>query len=207
MIRIHEGAWPVVNGLTADRRIVRIHHAVNKPDELPCGHELGLGIDHVLEHGKIRPLALFCLRVMPLNHVIGESANGIYILPAGKKLKRAHSDMTLGDARQHCTGQRPLTADHLAGGHGSKRAGGRYTQRVHGFAHDILAQHRPEHGAAIAVSRERRAPTALELHVTAYAVIANHLAEQNSPAITQLRRPAAKLKPRVGHSQRLGIGR
>jgi hypothetical protein len=74
---------------------------------------------------------------------------------------------------------------------------------MHGFADQHLAQHRPDGRLAVAVAREGRAPRALEGEVAAAAVAVDELADQQCPAVAELRREVAELVAGIG----LGDGR
>ena len=70
--------------------------------------------------------------------------------------------MACGHARQNGAGQHRLARHRLAYRDRGQCSGCRHTERGHGLADDVFAQHRPESGAAIAGARERRPSGALE---------------------------------------------
>ena len=74
----------------------------------------------------------------------------------------------------------------------------------HRLADDVFAQDRPERGAAVAPARERRRARSLELDVAAHAVLVDHLAEQDGPAIAELGHEMAELVAGIGHRDRVG---
>ena len=123
------------------------------------------------------------LRVVAGDHVVRQQPHRLEVAPRGEVLEGADADVAGGDARQHGAGQRRLADDLFAGRHRGQRAGRRDAERGHGLAHDVLAQHRSERGAAVAAARKGRRPGALELDVAAYAVAIHHLAEQNGAAV------------------------
>ncbi len=84
---------------------------------------------------------------------------------------------------------------------GGQRAGRGYAQRMHGFADDIFAQHRPQCRLAIAAPRKGRATGAFQLHISAPTVAIDQFAEQEGAAIAQLRREVAELMAGVGLGQ------
>ncbi len=77
-------------------------------------------------------------------------------------------------------------------------------QREHRLADDIFAQHGAERGATVAAARERRRTRALELDVAAHAIPVDDLAEQDGPAVAELRHEMPELVPGIGHRDRLG---
>jgi hypothetical protein len=99
-------------------------------------------------------------------------------------------------------GSGPVAPHRLAGGRHRQRARGRDAQRVHGLADQHLAQHRAERRLAVAAARERRAARALEGDVAPPALAVDHLAQQQRPAVAQLRREAAELVAGVGLGDR-----
>jgi hypothetical protein len=100
-------------------------------------------------------------------------------------------------------GRGHFTTDGLAGRDNRKRPRGGDTKCGHRFADDVLPQHRPERGAAVAVAGERRRARAFELDVAAQAIGIDDLAQQNSPPIAELRHESSKLVAGVGQGERL----
>ncbi len=93
----------------------------------------------------------------------------------------------------------------LARGDRGQCAGGRQPQRVHGFAHQVLAQHRTDRGAPVPASRIGSAARALELDVAPAAGRVQRLAQKNGPAVAELRDELPELMPGVGHRDRLRL--
>ena len=101
-------------------------------------------------------------------------------------------------------GSTRLAIHRLAGRRDRERARGGDAERVHRFADQHFAQHRPDRRLAVAAARERRAARALEGDVAAVARAVDHLAEQQRAAVAELRREAAELVAGVGLRERLG---
>ena len=125
----------------------------------------------------------------------------------GEELEGADPDVARRHARQHGAGQRRLAQDLLAGRDRSQRARGRNAERHHRLADDVLAQHRPERCPAIAAARERRRPRALELDVAPHAGAVDDLAQQDGPAVAELRHEVAELVAGIGERDRFGARR
>ena len=88
--------------------------------------------------------------------------------------------------------------------HGGERSGGGHAERSHGLANDVFAEHRAEGRFAIAAAREWRPARTLQLQIAARTVHVDDFAEQQRPAVTELRRESTELVAGVGLRQRLG---
>ena len=113
---------------------------------------------------------------MPRDGEIREQLQRFLIFLRGEILKAADTNMAGRHARQHGAGLRFFAQHRLTRHRYRKRARGRHAKRCHGFADDGFAQHRPQHGAAIASARKQRAPAALQMDIAPLPVTANHLA-------------------------------
>ena len=91
------------------------------------------------------------LRVMALDHVIGQATHLVLLAAGGEQLKGADTNVAGSNARQNRARQRTLAIDGLAREHCGKRPCRRDTKRVHRFADQVFTQHRAERGAAVAV--------------------------------------------------------
>jgi alkanesulfonate monooxygenase SsuD/methylene tetrahydromethanopterin reductase-like flavin-dependent oxidoreductase (luciferase family) len=180
---------------------------VDEPDEQPLGDEPRLRVDHRVEERAVRALGARGIGIVPRDGVVGQQAHGLDVAAAREVLERAHADVAGRDARQHRAGQPLLAHDGVARRDRRQRARGRNAERRHRLAHEVLAQHRPDAPRAVAAARERRAPRALELDVAAHARPVDHLAEQDGPAVAQLRHEHAELVPRVRRGDGLGSRR
>ncbi len=78
---------------------------------------------------------------------------------------------------------------------------------MHSLADDVLAQHRPDRGTAIAAAREGCKAGALELNVAKHAVAAFDLAKKNGAPVAQSRHESTELVPGVGHCDRVRVVR
>ena len=135
--------------------------------------------------------------------MIGEQADRLDILARGEELEGADPDMARGDTRQHRAGEGGVAKDEVAGRYGGKRPRRRDAERLHRFAHDVFAQHRPDRRAAVAVARVGRRPGTLQLDVVTPALRIDRFAQQERAAIAELRREMAELVAGIGLSQRL----
>ncbi len=121
-------------------------------------------------------------------------------------LEGADTEVTGGDTHEHRAGLHRLANDPVAGRDDGEAAGRRNPQRVHRLAHQVLAQHRAEHGEPVATAGEGSAARALQVQVAARAVGGEHLAEQERPAVAETRRVPAELMAgvRLGNGLRTG---
>jgi hypothetical protein len=76
---------------------------------------------------------------------------------------------------------------------------------MHRLADEVLPQHRPQRGAAIAVAREGREACALQLKVAENTVVPSEFSEKNCAPVTQLRHEGPELVPCIGHRDRVCI--
>ena len=129
-------------------------------------------------------------------------AERIHVAARGEELEGADADVARGDARQHGAGQGHFAPHRLAGRDNRERSRGGNAERGHRLADDVLAQHRPERGAAVAAARERRGAGALELDVAAHAVGVDDLAQKNGAPVAELRHEMAELVAGIGHGER-----
>ena len=72
-------------------------------------------------------------------------------------------------------------------GHDGEAARRRNPQCVHRLTHEVLAQHRPQHGEAVTSSGERCAARALQVEIVPGSIGADHLAEEECPAVAEAR--------------------
>ena len=190
---IHEGAGPVIDGLPGQQHIVGVHDAVDEPQQLPARHQTGLGADHLLQQRQRAVGGVQGLGIMALQHMLHQQVQGLGILAGGKKLESADADMAFRHPGQHRAGQEGLPDHLLTGGHRGQRAGSGQPQRIHGLAHQVFAQYRPQGRPAIAAAGIGRGAGALQLDVVAQAIPAYHLTQQYGPAVSQLGVVAAEL--------------
>ncbi len=124
---------------------------MNEAHVHPTGDERCLGPGNGPQQRQIRLRVGLGLRIMTIDHVVGEQSNSLDVVARGEVLKRAHAHEARGHARQYRSRQRFFPEHRLAGGDRGKRARGRNAERVHGLADDIFAQYRTERGAPVAV--------------------------------------------------------
>ena len=97
-----------------------------------------------------------------------------------------------------------LAHDPFAGGNSGQRPRGGNSQRGHGFADNVFAEHRAEGGFAIAAARERRAPGALQLQIVTRAIRADDFTEKEGAAVAELGYESTELVAGIGLGNRLG---
>ena len=115
--------------------------------------------------------------------------------------------MALRHARQYGARQQGLPHNLLASRHRRQRPRCRDAERRHRLTNNILPQHRPQYSASIAHAREGRTTSAFQLNVVAHTIVVDQFAEQDRPAIAELRHPGPKLMPGIRHGQRRGLVR
>jgi hypothetical protein len=141
------------------------------------------------------------------NSVVGQPFDLGTFVARGKELKGADANMAGGDTGEDGAGERCFPTDGFPCRDGGQRAGGGYAQRMHGFADDIFAQHRPQCRLAIAAPRKGRATGAFQLHIPAPTMAVDQLAEQEGAAIAQLRGEMTELMPRISLGERMRLFR
>src|SRR5690606_25337803 len=114
IVRVHERARAVVDGLAAYAHVVRVHDAVDEADQLPADDQVGLQVDDPPEQLQI-PVGVLQVDVgeMPLQRVVGQRAQVVFRGQVRGKLKRADTDVARSDAGQHRAGQRPFPKNPL----------------------------------------------------------------------------------------------
>ncbi len=156
VVGVEEGAGAVVDGLAGEGHVVGVHDTVDEADQHPPREQGGLAFDHGGEQreGSLVGGGLGEVGVVTAKGVVGEGAEGgavIAVGDGGGPFEGAHADVAGGDAGEHGAGQGAGLAPHLlAGGDDGEAAGGGDAEGVHGFAHEVFAQHGPERGATVA---------------------------------------------------------
>ncbi len=196
--RLQERARSVVDGLTGDRRVVGVHHAVDEAHQHPPGHQRRLGGHHRLEQREVRALGGRGRGVVPGDGVVGQPAQQVHVVGGARVLEAAHPQVAARDPCQHGPRQHGLAVHRGAGRDDGQRPGGGDPERVHRLAHDVLAQHRAHRGQTVAAAGERGPAGALEMQVARPAVGVRELAEQQGPAVAEAGRVVAELVARVG---------
>ena len=125
IVGVHEGAGTEVDGLSGNRRVVRIHDAVNESDCHPRGDERGLAAGHRGQQLDVGLVGGLDLRVVAIDHVIGKAADRLRVTARGEVFEGAYPHVTRGHAR-HDGARQACAAEHgLARRDGRQRAGGR----------------------------------------------------------------------------------
>ena len=202
IIGLHKRTRPVIDRLTRERHVVRVHHPVHKSDAHPLRDQSRLSLDHRPEQRERRILRARQLRIMPLQRIRDERAQRRLVPSRRHPLKRPHADVARRHPRQH--GARPrsvLPPDLLARRYDCETARRWNPHRVHRLANHILAQHRAERRAPVTTPRIRGRPRPLELHIPALTPRRDLLTQQNRPPIAQ-RREVPVLVSRISLRER-----
>ena len=200
VVGLHERARPVIDRLAGDRGVVRVHDAVDEPDEHPARHEVGLAARHGGEQLQVRVVRIRGVRVMPGDRVIGESTKNRAVVAVvtrrqrARELERPHPLVTCGHSREYRAGQRLLPIHGVAGRGDRERPRGGDSQGVHGLTDHVLAQHRPHRCQSVPTTRERGAARPLEVQVPPVA----ELAHEQRAAVAESGRVPAELVTCVG---------
>ena len=177
---------------------------MDKAHAHPARDQRGLARGDCAQQGQVGLRLVGQARIVAGDRVVGQHPELFGRAAGGEELERAHAQVAGRHAGEHRAGQGASVAKHrFAAGHHRQCAGGGNAQRVHGLAHQVLAQYRAERGLAVAAARKRRAARTLERNVAPLAVYIDDLAQQQCPSVAQLGREAAELMPGVG----LGDGR
>src|ERR1700738_3934417 len=104
---------------------------MDESDLHPACDERGLALDDGSQQLKIGPLVALGMRIMTLDHIIGEQPDRFDVAARGEVLKRAYTHETRGHPRQYRSRQRLCPQNRLAGGDRSESARRRYAERVH----------------------------------------------------------------------------
>jgi hypothetical protein len=175
---------------------------VDEPGQHPPGHQPRLRPDHAPVQVQVAVRGAGGLRVVTGDGVVGECTQQVTVTRRGSVLERAHAQMARGYPGEHRARQRPFPEHPLARGDHRERPRGRDAQPVHGFADDILAQHRAYHGLAVSAPGKRGPPGPLEMKVAAAPLYIDHLAEQQRAAVPEAGRVHAELVAGVGLGDR-----
>ena len=196
---IHEGAGAIVDGFARDCAIVRVHHPVDEADRHPFHDQLCLRRDHGLK--KFQRIG--GVWIMAVYSIFKERLEPRMVLSRGEYLKGSDTDVACGNASDHRARQRGFAVNGFAGLHGCQRPRRGNAKRVHGFRDNVLAQHRTQPGAPVAVAGIGGWARSLKLNVAA-PDRTNRFPHQNGAPVAKLRVPLAKLVPGIKLRERLG---
>jgi hypothetical protein len=177
---------------------------VDEPDVHPPGDQGRLPVGDRAQEREIFVRDVGQLRVVSGDGVVGQRAERVLVAEGGRVLERSDADVAGRDAGavprpssrpSRYTGSPVVTTARL-------RVVGT-AERVHRLADDVLAEHRPEGGAAVAAAGEPRPPAALQLDIDQPAVGRAVLTEQDRAAVAEHGEPAV-LVPGVGLRDRPG---
>ena len=156
---VHERARAIVDRLSRNGRVVRVHHTVDEAKRHPLGDQIRLGSHDRLQQRHIRIWRFGGVRVVPRNGMIRKESQGIDIVACKKVLKGPDANVTGRHAGEHGAEERPFLAHDVFASRNSGECPGRGNpKRGHRFADNVFAEHRAERRFAIATAREWRAP-------------------------------------------------
>ena len=201
---VHEGAGTVIECFTRDGTVIRIHDAVDETKGHPVRYELCLGFDHMFEKCQCRLFGRCGVGIVACNGVVRQLFQRITMILRREVLESSHPDMTRGDTRQHPARLHRLAIDCFSRTDSGQGACRRNTESVHCLAEQILAHYGTERRLPVSAARIGRLAGSLELNIVLPVVDrADHLAEQRSSPVAELRHEIAELV--AGVSQGNGL--
>jgi hypothetical protein len=84
VIGIHKGTGAVVDGLTGDRHIVGVHHAVDEADAEPLGNEVRLCGDDGVEQRPVGAFLVRRFRIVAGDDIVREDPQGLRVATRGE---------------------------------------------------------------------------------------------------------------------------
>ncbi len=141
-------------------------------------------------------------RVVAVDHVVGQQLHARGIAARGEIFERADPDVTRSHSHDDSTRQHAIAHHRHARRNGGQCSRRRQTERVHGLADEVFAQHRPDGGTAVTATRKRRATGTFPLQVAALLPMIHDLAHQYRATIAELWHETAELMTGICHGQR-----
>ena len=175
---------------------------MGESEALPVRHQVGGASHHLAVPAQV--VAGRQAGEMVGHDVVGELAQPFELAAVIEHLEGTEAHVTGCHAQQHRGGFDALAVDLLGRVADAQGPGGGHAERGHGLRAQVLAEGRAQHRAAIAVAGVGGQTRALELQLPALAGAVGHLAEQDRPAVAQLRHPMSELVACVEHGQRVG---
>jgi len=204
---LHERTRTIVDGLARNAHVVGVHHPVDEAHAHPACNQLRLPLTDGLQHRNGLVGKLGEGGVMPRHGIVEQPPKHHLLLPRREELKSAHPQVAGRHAHQDRPGGRALAVHPLTGPDHRQRTRRGNAQRVHGLAHEVLAQRRAQCRLAIATARKRRTARPLEGQVPTLSCRVDEFPEQQGAAIPQVWRELAELVSRVGLRQRRRLSR
>ena len=180
---------------------------MDETDLHPTRDQQGLAFHDGLKQRQVGPLGIARVGEVAINDVVGKTFDGFEVAARREILKGSDTDVTGRDAGQHGPRHLGVAINRFAARNGRQRPRSRNSERMHRFANEIFPQDRPQRGAAVSASRERRSTRALQLDIAPLAAAVQDLAEEDCAAVAKLWNEMAELMPRIGQRDRLGAGR
>src|SRR5208283_5973306 len=79
IVRIHEGAWSKIDGLSRKRSVVGVHHAMDETDMHPTRNQQGLALHNGLEQRQAGPLGIAGVGEVAIDDVVGKTFDGFQV--------------------------------------------------------------------------------------------------------------------------------
>ena len=206
VVGVEKGAGTVIDRLARHGHVVGVHHPMHEPDVHPLREKGRLPLDDLLQKRECRIAGLCRLRHVPLDRMREQRRQHSGLGDSGRVLECAHANVARGHPRQDGPGQGRFPHHPLSRRRHGEAAGGRDAECVHGLADHILPEHRPLCRPAVAAAGVAGSPRALQLDVEPPAIGRELLAEQDRPAVTEVRE-LSELMAGVGLGDWLGSWR
>ena len=185
--------------------VVGVHDAMDEADQQPARDQVGLARDDAFEQRVIGALGLGDVRVVPGDDVVGELPHAIGVAARGEELEGADADVARGHAGEHRAGQhasRACTRSPVVTA-ASERVVGMPSAAI-----ASLTMYSRSTGPSAARPSPRRengvGPEPLSWMSRRTPSRVDDLAEQDGPAVAELRHEMAELVAGIGHRDRLG---
>src|SRR5690606_17695947 len=139
-------------------------------------------------------------RVKPADGIIEKNLNAFFISTCREILEVTHTNVTPRDSCEDGAGETSLLPlNGFTRRHSGKGARRRYTQMVHGLAHDVLANDGTHGRLAVTLTGKSCDSRSLELNVKSPAYGIDGFTKEYGAAIAELRNEMAELMTGIGH--------
>ena len=117
---------PIIDGLAGNRRVVRVHHAMDESHVHPARDQRGLAATYRAQQLEVGALRGLELRVVAIDHVVGQAPHRVRDRRAPRSIRTcllARGSRRRASRRRRASGPSRTTSSPVR--HGRERAGGR----------------------------------------------------------------------------------
>src|SRR5436190_15796135 len=122
IVVIHECARSVVDGLSRDGHVVRVHDAMDEAHAHPIRNECSLALRDGFEHRQRGNVGAPCFWKVTCDDVVEQQTDRLAIVSGREVLESADTNVTGSHAREHGAWQKILAYHLLAGRNHRERA-------------------------------------------------------------------------------------